>query len=110
MIVNKSGLSESGMSLVETLIALFLFAGVIVSLLTYQQTLTESFYTKQKQQQAWRIGFQLLDSYPDSLSGIIPDNWQARVNVVRHLEDCKVVEVSVKPDIGQMISLVRLIC
>ena len=47
--------ADRGFSVVETLLALLLFAIGLTALLHYQQALTQGFYRQWQQQEAWRI-------------------------------------------------------
>ncbi|UQY43463.1 prepilin-type N-terminal cleavage/methylation domain-containing protein [Erwinia sp. PK3-005] len=73
--------SEGGFSLVETLLALLLFAISLTALLHYQQRLTAGFYQQWQQREAWRVAAR-------RLQGQESVGWQTTLRSLPAVEGC----------------------
>lgn len=72
---------ESGFSLVETLLALLLFAVSLTALLHYQQRLATGFYQQWQQREAWRVAARRLQGQESA-------GWQTSLRALPAVEGC----------------------
>lgn len=107
-IVNE--VNTKGFSVIEVLIALLLFSISILGLIEYQQALIarhQTFYTQLKANQ---LAFQLLDSYPNSATQLVPNGWQYTLYSLDYRPKCKMVFVTITPPHSPRVNQQRLLC
>ena len=73
---------EAGFSVVETLLALLLFAISLTALLHYQQRLSEGFYRQWQQREAWRVAAR-------RLQGEESEGWRTTLQPLPAVEGCQ---------------------
>ncbi|OCG60323.1 hypothetical protein A9G41_01340 [Gilliamella sp. Nev5-1] len=100
----------TGFSLIEVMIAILLFSMIMLGFINYQQTLFNKHRYFANNLRANKIAFQLLDSYPYTISQIIPSGWQYNINTQIYNAQCKMVFITIKTSNKQTIQQQRLFC
>lgn len=95
--------AESGFSVVETLLALLLFAGSLTALLHYQQALTQGFYRQWQQREAWRVAAL-------RLQGQESDGWSVTLQTLPGPEGCQLRQATVSRPALSAVTLSQLRC
>ncbi|SQI36268.1 Tfp pilus assembly protein PilV [Leminorella richardii] len=104
---------QQGFSLLETLIAMLLFAITVMGLMRYQQVLTAQFYHYADEQRAWGLAAQALEVYPTTIDSeeVFPSGtW--RINLIARQRDayCQEIAAEVKGPHRVNVRLERLFC
>ncbi|MBS6058394.1 MAG: prepilin-type N-terminal cleavage/methylation domain-containing protein [Mixta calida] len=95
--------ADRGFSVIETLLALLLFAIGLTALLHYQQALTQGFYRQWQQREAWRIAAL-------RLQGEESEGWAATLQTLPGPEGCQLWQTSVARPALPLITLSQLRC
>jgi prepilin peptidase dependent protein C len=94
---------EAGFSVVETLIAMLLFAISLTALLHYQRTLTAGFYQQWQQREAWRVAAR-------RLLGEESEGWQTTLQSLPGVEGCQLWQATASRPALAAITLSQLRC
>lgn len=108
MIVNNQ--TRTGFGLIEVMVAVLLFAIILVGFVNYQQVLLNKYRYLSIKLHANQIAYQLLDSYPQINNQLIPPEWQYSINSKSLNFRCKMVVVSIIPPQQRKIKQQRLFC
>ncbi|MDF7666269.1 prepilin-type N-terminal cleavage/methylation domain-containing protein [Orbaceae bacterium ESL0727] len=100
----------AGFSLIEVLIAILLFAIILLGFTRYHHALLARHHQFYTQLRAERIAFQLLDSYPNIASHIVPTHWQYQINSYSYSAQCTMVNVTIHLPNQKIIRQHRLFC
>ncbi|MDF7670193.1 prepilin-type N-terminal cleavage/methylation domain-containing protein [Orbaceae bacterium ESL0721] len=100
----------NGFSLIEVLIAALLFAILLLGLTSYQQKLMARHHAFYNRLQAERIAFQLLESYPNSPTNIIPPNWHHQITNSFYTAECRIISITITLPTQQKIVQKRVFC
>lgn len=101
---------QSGLTLFEVLVAILIFAIVILGFLHFQSLLITDMRHAKHRYQAERLAFQLLEVYPAIITVDLPSRWQYHVTESQYNVQCKIVKVRIQPDLGDEIAQVRWFC
>lgn len=101
---------QTGFSLIEVMIASLLMSIIMISFLGYQKVLFHQQHYLSNFIQAQQIAFQLLDSYPEIASHLVPDNWQFDIHTESYLASCKMVSITIMPPNQKQVKQQRLFC
>lgn len=94
---------EAGFSLVETLLALLLFAISLTALLHYQRLLTEGFYLQWQQREAWRVAARRLQGQESA-------GWQTTLQQLPGAEGCQLWQATASRPALAAVTLSQLHC
>lgn len=111
IVINNDKLNhELGVSLIEVLVASLLFAIVVLGLLDFQAVLIAQNAAKQDSLHAEQIAFELLDSYPNLATEIIPNDWQYNISIINQSGNCQIRYIDITASRQQQISQQRWQC
>ena len=95
--------SEKGFSIVETLVALLLFAISLTALLHYQRLLAQSFLQQWQQREAWRVAAL-------RLQGVESVGWHTTLQPTPGAEGCTLWQASASRAAVAPVTLSQLRC
>lgn len=101
---------QTGFSLIEVMIASLLMSIIMISFLGYQKVLFHQQHYLSNFIQAQQIAFQLLDSYPEIASHLVPGNWQFDIHIESYLASCRMVSITIMPPNQKQVKQQRLFC
>lgn len=102
--------NQQGLSLFEALIATLMVTVVILGFIHLQSILIDDLERTKKRLKGERAAFQLLEVYPDLIVIDLPKNWTSQLITQSYNQHCKIVKVSINPDLGKVITQERLFC
>lgn len=108
----NSGDLQAGLSLAETLLAMFLLSISVLGLLHYYQSLSQGFSRQWQVRQAWSEAHEQLESFAVTGQGKPTDKvgWQVNINPVQTSPGCQRVTAVVTTPLHYTSQLTRLIC
>lgn len=108
IVINDRG--QLGLSLIEVLIAIIIFAMVVIGLTDFQSMIMTKLANAKNSNLAEEAAFALLDSYPDPVFVDLPHNWQYRIVTTPYNGECKIVRVIIQPERGDAVKQERWFC
>lgn len=101
---------QSGIALLEVLIAILILSISLLSLVKLQTILVTHLERTNQQLNAQHFAFQILDIYPQHLPPIMPVGWQYQLLKTQEEQNCIIVKVIVQPPLGKQVAQERWYC